>query len=422
MMREIDKSIVGKTFGYLKVVDIIRNNSKLYCECICNCGKTVFISKGNITNNHTLSCGCKKKKTLEEKLGKLIGKKFGKLTVLEEVIKENRKIYCKCKCECGNLKDVKRDLLINGKITHCDNCKLKYSHLKGVKIGYLTILDIEKSKKRVYCKCKCECGKIINIVLKEILNNTVFSCGCKLTSTDKEIIGKQYGDLTVLSANVKDGKVYYSCKCVCSNVIDLTKRQLNNKKFHKHCGCKFIGEKYGKLVIKKAKRINKRIMCDCKCECGNSVSVSYSNLISGHSTSCGCLSRNSQYDNIIGRRFGKLIVINELNKHDKNGHKHYLCKCDCGNTIEVTGNNLIWEQTKSCGCLRKVKSLQKKKAVNNVSGKKGVYRDRYSGKWVASVGLNNRKHKKYTYNFNEAVEKRAELEREYYLPIINKYQ
>ena len=50
------------------------------------------------------------------------GSVFGRLTVISMFRHpENQRLYCHCKCECGNLKDVRIDLLKNGSITSC-NC------------------------------------------------------------------------------------------------------------------------------------------------------------------------------------------------------------------------------------------------------------------------------------------------------------
>lgn len=58
----------------------------------------------------------------------------------------------------------------------------------------------------------------------------------------------------------------------------------------------------------------------------------------------------SDFVNIIGKKFGKLLVLEET-KERKNGSKIYKCKCDCGNTTYVRRCNLISKNgTKSCGC------------------------------------------------------------------------
>lgn len=48
----------------------------------------------------------------------MIGEKFGKLTILDK-IKKYDKSYFICKCDCGNIKEVRIDHLKNNKITSC---------------------------------------------------------------------------------------------------------------------------------------------------------------------------------------------------------------------------------------------------------------------------------------------------------------
>lgn len=57
--------------------------------------------------------------------------------------------------------------------------------------------------------------------------------------------------------------------------------------------------------------------------------------------------------NIIGRKFGRLTVIEECKERDKSVGIIYKCKCDCGKFINISGNSIRSGKTKSCGCLRK---------------------------------------------------------------------
>ena len=64
-------------------------------------------------------------------------------------------------------------------------------------------------------------------------------------------------------------------------------------------------------------------------------------------------------EELIGQRHGKLVIIGEGERHrtyKPNGHvKHvvrkFICKCDCGNTIEVLSTNLRGSD-RGCGCGR----------------------------------------------------------------------
>lgn len=60
-------------------------------------------------------------------------------------------------------------------------------------------------------------------------------------------------------------------------------------------------------------------------------------------------------DDIIGKKFGRLTVLEKL-PNIRAGKKMcsvYRCKCDCGNIKIVLRNNLMSGNTKSCGCLSK---------------------------------------------------------------------
>ena len=55
--------------------------------------------------------------------------------------------------------------------------------------------------------------------------------------------------------------------------------------------------------------------------------------------------------NLTGQRFSKLVV-QSICRQDGSNRMHWLCLCDCGNTIVVRADNLKHGLTRSCGCLR----------------------------------------------------------------------
>lgn len=69
------------------------------------------------------------------------------------------------------------------------------------------------------------------------------------------------------------------------------------------------------------------------------------------------------YDIKPGDKFGKLTVIKRINdKKDKySSSSYFLCKCSCNNEtiIEVDGYNLISGHTKSCGCIKNEKLIER---------------------------------------------------------------
>ena len=67
----------------------------------------------------------------------------------------------------------------------------------------------------------------------------------------------------------------------------------------------------------------------------------------------------SAFVNLIGKRFGRLVVIGRV-ENDKYNKIRYLCKCDCGEEKTILRNSLVSKRTVSCGCLQK----ERAKSVN----------------------------------------------------------
>lgn len=59
-----------------------------------------------------------------------------------------------------------------------------------------------------------------------------------------------------------------------------------------------------------------------------------------------------KFIDLTGQRFGRLIIIKRLS-NNKYRSAMWECKCDCGKTIKVTTSHLKSGHTKSCGCLSK---------------------------------------------------------------------
>ena len=62
-----------------------------------------------------------------------------------------------------------------------------------------------------------------------------------------------------------------------------------------------------------------------------------------------------------GQRFGRLVVIGRDLIKSKWQQAMWACKCDCGTTISVRGQDLRRGNSRSCGCLRKETSGGKRR-------------------------------------------------------------
>ena len=206
-----------------------------------------------------------------------------------------------------------------------------------------------------------------------------------------DLTGQRFGKLTVLSrAETQNKRTRWLCECDCGNSCVVRADALRSDKTIS-CGCaqrentsaanfkNEIGNKYGFLTAIKPlqeKNSNGETMWECQCDCGNKTVVQGSSLRNGHTQSCGCYQKNIissiMFKDEIGNRYGKLTVIEYAGI--KNGKALWKCKCDCGNYTFVSGINLRYGDTLSCGCLNSknemiIKQILSKYQIQYVSQK-----------------------------------------------------
>jgi len=59
-----DLHLIGKQFGRLTILNLYRNNNRTFAECICTCGNSKNINFHAIKIEHTTSCGCYNKEVI----------------------------------------------------------------------------------------------------------------------------------------------------------------------------------------------------------------------------------------------------------------------------------------------------------------------------------------------------------------------
>lgn len=92
-----------------------------------------------------------------------------------------------------------------------------------------------------------------------------------------------------------------------------------------------IGKRFGKLIVvaqAESKSGQRRWMCQC--DCGGTNIVTTGNLNNGHTTNCGC----KKSPDLTGQVFGKLTVIGRSDRRNPRGKRTtpmWECRCECGN-------------------------------------------------------------------------------------------
>lgn len=124
------------------------------------------------------------------------------------------------------------------------------------------------------------------------------------------------------------------------------------------------GERFGRLeVVRYVGQNEHRVSTwECKCDCGNTIEATQQNLIGGRTKSCGCL----KTDVLIGRAENLegqrfgRLVAKEYVRVKGSRGASWLCQCDCGNEKVVKAASLKSGLTKSCGCLARKIRLPEK--------------------------------------------------------------
>ena len=117
------------------------------------------------------------------------------------------------------------------------------------------------------------------------------------------------------------------------------------------------GQKLGRLLVIERAPNDKEghAMWKCRCDCGNEVIVLGKNIRNGTTKSCGCLQRErtskASLIDLVGKRFGKLVVLSRIPGRNKNGKVDWMCQCDCGSIVKIPGDGLRRGTTLSCGCI-----------------------------------------------------------------------
>ena len=176
------------------------------------------------------------------------------------------------------------------------------------------------------------------------------------------------GELTVLKRveNSKDGKAQWECLCSCGNKRIVKGKDLRNQKITKCKKCSRKGinmldlsnQKFGRLLVLEPTndRRDTSVIWKCICDCGNVCYKPSHDLMNNKVKSCGCLQKESKAtpkENLTGKKFGKLKVIELTNQSNYDG-RLWKCQCDCGNIRLASSYSLTHNRIQSCGCLNSV--------------------------------------------------------------------
>lgn len=109
--------LTGKKIGHLTVLSLLdeRKNASRLWLCKCDCGNEAKLTTRDLNSGGYRSCGCRKGSSKS-----LIGNRYGSLTVISDSgQKQGTAKLWTCKCDCGNIVNIRTDSLTSGKVISC---------------------------------------------------------------------------------------------------------------------------------------------------------------------------------------------------------------------------------------------------------------------------------------------------------------
>jgi len=131
---------------------------------------------------------------------------------------------------------------------------------------------------------------------------------------------------------------------------------------------KLIGQKFNHGVVVESlgpdsKRKRNGLLWKLECLCGNTYEATTTDLTCDRKKSCGCHRKNARSKRLqetIGRRYGKLVIVDITEDRNSSGTLYRKCRCDCGNYKHVTQGNLTSGNVASCGCNKNLRGKHHK--------------------------------------------------------------
>ena len=118
------------------------------------------------------------------------------------------------------------------------------------------------------------------------------------------------------------------------------------------------------------------------------------------------------FKDISGQRFGLLVAVEPITvRTTTRTRTKWKCDCDCGKTVVVTGSNLISGHTKSCGCLNSQMTTDRNRIIMVSHG--GHLERLYGVWHSMKARCNNPHNKAYSRYGGRGIKLCAEWERSY---------
>ena len=205
--------LTGVEFENLTVLyrseDMIKDGKRrrVRWHCRCRCGNEFDVIADNLRQRPNMTCNeCVNKRRSEHNRIDVVGKKYGRLTIVEVVV-NTRPTKVKCICDCGNEYIGAQADIVSGHTQSCGCLQKEMASQSNTKdwtgvvsahgIKFLS-QDCMNDKGQWLWKCRCGvCGNEFVALPARINNEHITSCGCASKSSGERMVESVLRELQV---------------------------------------------------------------------------------------------------------------------------------------------------------------------------------------------------------------------------------
>lgn len=313
-----DYSLIGQKIGYLTVLEYAgKTNDGVLTnwKCRCDCGNEVIVQRSNLIqakkHGKNISCGCHR---------------LDNVRTHNDSKSRLYRIYNGIKQRCYNPKEKNAQYYYFKGIKMCDEWLQSYENFRDWALmnGYQEDLSIDRiDPNGDYTPDNCRWANDLIQANNKTNNRTVSINGLSHTLAEWAIITNQIQSSLQYRFNIND---YQDLIKHCFSMNEPTPYLVQDGNFYKtyeHDEIvkivspepELIGMKFGRLTViedlgmqysKSGK--TKKHMVLCRCDCGKEKTVALNKAKSGHTSSCGCLRKETTRNT--GKHNSKNVALN----------------------------------------------------------------------------------------------------------------
>ena len=220
-------------------------------RCQCKCGAIITVPLIYLRDGHPKSCSkCIIRRKIEVKPGDRYHD-WTVIKEVELRISKNgyKSRMVRVQCKCGAIKDIDLSSISKGSSKRCRSCCHKAEIKAGQVFGRWTVIkEVDRKAKgvqkvRVF-RCRCECGEERDIMLESLTSGQSKECR-KCCHKLKINIGQVFGELTVIKEidpKILNNQEYrmFLCRCKCGSdeAVSLSGLNRGHSKRCRECGKK----------------------------------------------------------------------------------------------------------------------------------------------------------------------------------------